>query len=121
VIDHVGLEVADLERSGRFYDAVFFPLGVRRMFESEHAISWGVNDGRFWITARGRPPQAPFGHVALEASGKAAVDAAYEGGLQAGGRSDGPPGPRRQYGPSYYAAYLLDPDGLRIEVVSGSR
>ncbi|MEA2144467.1 MAG: hypothetical protein QOG59_54, partial [Solirubrobacteraceae bacterium] len=54
MIDHVGLEVADLERSGRFYDAVFFPLGVRRMFESEHAISWGVNDGRFWITARGR-------------------------------------------------------------------
>lgn len=121
MIDHLGLEVADLGRSARFYDAIFFPLGIRRTFESEGAIAWGVNDARFWVTARDRPPQASFGHVAFEASGKAAVAAAYEAGLQAGGRSDGPPGPRRQYGPRYYAAYLLDPDGLRIEVVSGSR
>jgi len=121
VIDHVGLEVADLARSAAFYDAVFFPLGARRMFESEQAIAWGVNEARFWITARGLEPQAPFGHVAFEATGKAAVEAAYEGGLANGGRSDGPPGPRRQYGPRYYAAYLLDPDGLRIEVVAGSR
>lgn len=121
MIDHLGLEVADLGRSARFYDAIFFPLGIRRTFESEGAIAWGVNDARFWVTARDRPPQASFGHVAFEASGRAAVAAAYEAGLQAGGRSDGPPGPRRQYGPRYYAAYLLDPDGLRIEVVSGSR
>jgi catechol 2,3-dioxygenase-like lactoylglutathione lyase family enzyme len=121
MLDHLGLEVSDLASSGAFYDAVFFPLGVRRMFESERAVAYGVNDARFWITARDRPPQATFGHVAFEASGKAAVDAAYEGGLGAGGRSDGPPGPRRQYGPRYYAAYLLDPDGHRIEVVAGSR
>jgi len=121
VIDHVGLEVSDLARSGAFYDAVFFPLGIRRMFESERALAYGINEARFWITERGRPPQATFGHVAFEATGKAAVDAAYEAGLKAGGRSDGAPGPRRQYGPRYYAAYLLDPDGVRIEVVSGSR
>jgi catechol 2,3-dioxygenase-like lactoylglutathione lyase family enzyme len=121
VFDHLGLEVSDLARSAAFYDAIFFPLGIRRMFESERALAYGVNDARFWITERGREPQAPFGHVAFEATGKAAVDAAYDAGLQAGGRSDGPPGPRRQYGPRYYAAYLLDPDGLRIEVVSGSR
>jgi catechol 2,3-dioxygenase-like lactoylglutathione lyase family enzyme len=121
VIDHLGVEVSDLARSAAFYDAIFFPLGVRRMFESERALAYGVNDARFWISERGRAPQAAFGHVAFEASGKAAVDAAYEAGLKAGGRSDGPPGPRRQYGPRYYAAYLLDPDGLRVEVVSGSR
>jgi catechol 2,3-dioxygenase-like lactoylglutathione lyase family enzyme len=121
VIDHLGLEVSDLARSAAFYDAVFFPLGIRRMFESERALAYGVNEARFWITARARPPQAAFGHVAFEATGKAAVDAAYAAGLKAGGRSDGAPGPRRQYGPRYYAAYLLDPDGLRIEVVSGSR
>ena len=119
MIDHIGLEVADLERSAAFYDAVFFALGARRMFDGDRAIAWGVNDARFWITARGHVPQAQFGHVAFEASGKAAVEAAYEAGLQAGGRSDGPPGPRRQYGPRYYAAYLLDPDGLRIEIVAG--
>ncbi|MEO6496191.1 MAG: VOC family protein [Solirubrobacteraceae bacterium] len=120
MIDHVGLEVSDLARSGTFYDAVFFPLGIRRMFESERALAYGINEARFWITERGRPPQATFGHVAFEASGKAAVDAAYEGGLKAGGRSDGSPGPRRQYGPRYYAAYLLDPDGCRVEVVAGN-
>jgi catechol 2,3-dioxygenase-like lactoylglutathione lyase family enzyme len=121
VIDHLGLEVSDLQRSAAFYDAIFFPLGIRRIVESERAVAWGVNDARFWIAARDRAPQAAFGHVAFEASGKAAVDAAYAAGIGAGGRSDGPPGPRRQYGPRYYAAYLLDPDGLRVELVSGSR
>jgi catechol 2,3-dioxygenase-like lactoylglutathione lyase family enzyme len=121
MFDHVGFEVADLARSTAFYDALFFPLGIRRMFDSEQAVAYGINDARFWITARGRAPDGSFGHAAFEASGKAAVDAAYEAGLRAGGRSDGPPGPRRQYGPRYYAAYLLDPDGLRIEIVAGSR
>lgn len=121
MLDHVGLEVAELERSARFYDALLFPLGARRMFESARALAWGVNDARFWIAARGRPPEASFGHVAFAASGRAAVDAAYAAGLAAGGRSDGPPGPRPQYGRRYYAAYLLDPDGCRVEVVAGGR
>ena len=63
MFDHVGLEVADLERSAAFYDAIFFALGVRRMFEGERVIGYGVNDPRFWITARGHAPQAQFGHV----------------------------------------------------------
>lgn len=121
MIAHVGLEAVDLQRSARFYDAVLFALGVRRMFASERAIAWGVNEPRLWVTARGRAPQASFGHVALEATGRAAVEAAYEAGLAAGGRSDGAPGPRPQYGPRYFAAYLLDPDGQRVEVVAGSR
>jgi catechol 2,3-dioxygenase-like lactoylglutathione lyase family enzyme len=121
VFDHLGFEVGDLARSAAFYDALFFPLGVRRMFESERAVAYGVNDARFWITDRGRSPDSGFGHVAFEASGRAAVDAAYEAALRAGGRSDGPPGPRRQYGPRYYAAYLLDPDGCRVEIVAGAR
>ena len=120
MIAHLGLEVSDLEGASAFYDAVLFALGVRRMFASEHAVAWGVNDARFWITARGRRPQPGYGHVAFAASGKAAVDAAYAAGLGAGGRSAGAPGPRRQYGPRYYAAYLLDPDGLRLEIVSGT-
>jgi len=121
MIDHLGLEVTDLARSGRFYDAVFFALGARRMFESDRAVAWGVNEARFWITARGREPGGSFGHVAFEATGRAAVEGAYEAGLAAGGRSDGAPGPRPQYGPRYFAAYLLDPDGQRVEVVAGSR
>jgi hypothetical protein len=58
--------------------------------------------------------------VALRAAGKAAVDAAHAAGLDAGGACDGPPGPRSRYGPRYYAGYLRDPDGLRLEVVAGS-
>lgn len=120
MLDHIGIEVHDLARSTAFYDAVFFPLGIRRTFESERAVAYGFDDARFWITERGQAPAAPSGHIAFGATGKAAVDAAYEAGLKAGGRSDGPPGPRRQYGPRYYAAYLLDPDGCRVEVVAGN-
>jgi len=118
VIDHVGYEVSDLARSARFYDALFYVLGARRMLESEHAIAYGVNGPEFWIVVRGRPPGPGYGHVALRASGKAAVDGAYRAGLAAGGSDDGSPGPRPQYGRRYYAAYLCDPDGLRVEVVS---
>ena len=118
MIDHVGFEVSDLAESAPFYDAVFFALGARRIIESEHAIAYGVNGPDFWIVVRGRSPRPGYGHVALHASGKAAVDAAYNGALRAGGRGDGPPGQRPQYGARYYAAYLLDPDGLRVEVVS---
>ena len=118
MIDHVGFEVADLERSARFYDAVLFALGARRVLESPQAVAYGVNGPDVWIVVRGREPAPGYGHVALAASGKVAVDAAHEAGLANGGEDDGPPGPRPSYGRRYYAAYLRDPDGLRVEVVS---
>jgi catechol 2,3-dioxygenase-like lactoylglutathione lyase family enzyme len=118
VIDHIGFEVADLARSARFYDAILYALGARRMFESPHAIAYGVNGPQVWIVVRGRVPAPGYGHVALQASGKAAVEAAHSAGLGAGGFDDGLPGPRPNYGRGYYAAYLRDPDGLRVEVVS---
>jgi catechol 2,3-dioxygenase-like lactoylglutathione lyase family enzyme len=118
MIDHVGFEVSDLARSARFYDALFFALGVRRMFESEHAIAYGVNEPQLWIVVRGRTPAPGYGHIALHASGRAAVDAAYSAGLRHGGSDDGAPAPRPQYGRRYYSAYMLDPDGLRVEVVT---
>jgi catechol 2,3-dioxygenase-like lactoylglutathione lyase family enzyme len=118
VIDHVGFEVADLARSARFYDAILYALGSRRMFESPHAVAYGVNGPQVWIVVRGRLPAPGYGHMALQASGKAAVDAAHAAGLAAGGIDDGEPGPRPNYGRRYYAAYLRDPDGLRVEVVS---
>ncbi len=118
MIDHVGYEVGDLQRSAPFYDAVLYALGARRMLESEHAVAYGVNGPEVWIVVRGRPPRPGYGHLALQASGKAAVDAAHAAGLAHGGEDDGAPGQRPQYGRRYYAAYLRDPDGLRIEVVS---
>jgi catechol 2,3-dioxygenase-like lactoylglutathione lyase family enzyme len=118
VIDHVGFEVSDLARSGQFYDAVLYALGARRMLQSEHAVAYGVNGPQVWIVMRGRAPGPGYGHLALKASGKAAVDAAHAAGLANGGSDDGAPGMRPQYGRRYYAAYLRDPDGLRVEVVS---
>jgi catechol 2,3-dioxygenase-like lactoylglutathione lyase family enzyme len=118
MIDHMGFEVTNLARSARFYDALLFALGARRMFESEHAVAYGINGPLLWIVVRGRPPAPGYGHVALQASGRAAVDAAYRAGLAHGGSDDGPPGPRPQYGRGCYAAYLLDPDSLRVELVS---
>jgi catechol 2,3-dioxygenase-like lactoylglutathione lyase family enzyme len=118
MIDHVGFEVSDLERSARFYDALFYALGARRMFESGQAIAYGINGADVWIVVRGRTPGPGYGHVALQASGKAAVDAAHAAGVANGGDDEGPPGLRPHYGRRYYAAYLRDPDGLRVEVVS---
>jgi catechol 2,3-dioxygenase-like lactoylglutathione lyase family enzyme len=116
MIDHVGFEVSDLARSARFYDAVTFPLGIRRVLATDHAVAYGVEGPVLWIVVRGRPPAPGYGHIALGASGRVAVDAAYKAGLAHGGCDDGPPGPRPQYGENYYAAYLRDPDGLRVEV-----
>jgi catechol 2,3-dioxygenase-like lactoylglutathione lyase family enzyme len=118
VIDHVGFEVSDLARSARFYDAVFGALGGRRLYETEQAVAYGVNSPVVWIVVRGRRPGPDYGHMALQATGKAAVDAAHAAGLGNGGTDDGAPGRRRRYGARYYAGYMRDPDGLRVEVVS---
>lgn len=118
MIDHVGFEVSDLARSARFYDAVMFPLGARRMLSTEHAIAYGIDAPLLWIVVRGREPRPGYGHVALSASGRAAVDAAHAGGVANGGSDDGAPGPRPQYGEGTYAAYLRDPDGLKVEVAA---
>ena len=120
MLDHVGFDVTDLTRSARFYDAVFFALGTRRAHQSRHAIAYGDNGPAFWIVERGRRPAPGYGHVALSAAGKAAVQAAHAAGVANGGSDDGAPGPRPHYGRRYFAAYLRDPDGLRVEIVSGS-
>jgi catechol 2,3-dioxygenase-like lactoylglutathione lyase family enzyme len=123
MFDHIGLEVTDLERSARFYDALMFAIGGRRMFEGPGAIAYGIDRAQLWLVARGRGvggDRSSLGHVALTAAGKAAVDAAFAAAMANGGGDDGSPGPRPQYGPSYYAAYLTDPDGYRVEVVSGA-
>jgi catechol 2,3-dioxygenase-like lactoylglutathione lyase family enzyme len=118
VIDHIGFEVADLGRTAAFYDPVFVALGGRRMVDSERAVAYGINAPVVWFTMRGIGPENGYGHVALRASGKVAVDAAHAAGLAHGGAEQGPPGLRPQYGRRYYAAYLTDPDGLRVEFVA---
>jgi catechol 2,3-dioxygenase-like lactoylglutathione lyase family enzyme len=117
LLHHAGFEVSDLVRSARFYDAVFFALGGRRTHEAPGGIAYGLAGAELWITARAEP-RPGYGHVAVRARGRAAVDGAHRAGLAHGGTDAGAPGPRPHYGEDYYAAYLLDPDGLRLEVVA---
>ncbi|HEX4344557.1 MAG TPA: VOC family protein [Solirubrobacteraceae bacterium] len=121
MIVHVAFEVSDLARSARFYDAIFYSLGARRLFESDGAIAYGRDSEEFWIVARGRTPAPGYGHIAIAAAGRAAVNGGYAAGLEHGGSEDSAPAPRPQYGATYYAGYLHDPDGLRVELVAGAR
>jgi catechol 2,3-dioxygenase-like lactoylglutathione lyase family enzyme len=115
VLNHASVEVADLERSGRFYDALLGPLGWRRQVETEEVIGWGMVRPVFFASAR-RSPGTGGGHICFAAHGIPAVRAAWEGGVAGGGEDDGPPGSRPEYGAAYYSAYLRDPDGYRVEV-----
>src|SRR4051812_6509627 len=114
VIDHISREVTDLERSARFYDAVFYALGARRIRADPGEVAWG-QDGPIFRIARG---QARPGHVALRAAGKAAVEAAWEAGCGAGGTVEEAPTALLEEGIRCYRASLRDPDGLRIQFVS---
>lgn len=130
VIDHLSIAVRDLQRSGRFYDAALAPLGLMRAFEDTRLVGygpsvsgvgrWPVNSElvRFWLSqARNEEESAGGGHVAFVAPSGAAVDSFFAAACAAGGHDDGPPGIRASYHPGYYAAYVRDPDGHRIEAV----
>jgi catechol 2,3-dioxygenase-like lactoylglutathione lyase family enzyme len=127
VLDHVAIEVSDLARAARFYDAVLHALGGRRIVDSAAGIGYGRDRPELWLMPRGKNPAHPakpgarHGHVGITAAGRRAVDAAHEAGLGAGGRDAGAPAPRPFGPPSYYSGYLIDPDGARLELVSGSR
>ena len=118
MIDHVGVEVVDLARSAAFYDAVFFAIGVRRMHESPARRSPTASTCRASGSSPAAASPAPgYGHLAFTRRRSGGGRRRPRRRPSNGGRDDGEPGPRTQYGPRYYAAYLLDPDGLRVEIV----
>ena len=125
MLDHVSITVADLARSGPFWDAVMEALGVPCVARGEGRLGYGVrnragDDSRTYLSVRAStaPAVAPDNrHWCFRAPSRAAVDAFHTAGLASGGRCDGPPGLRPAYHPHYYAAFLLDPDGNRIEAV----
>ncbi len=122
MIDHVGLEVADFDRSKAFYEAALAPLGIAVvMSPMPKAAGFGSEVGGvvmpyFWIVDRGRPPVSGA-HVAFTAKDHDTVDAFYAAALAAGGSDNGAPGPRALYHPGYYGAFVLDPDGNNVEAV----
>jgi catechol 2,3-dioxygenase-like lactoylglutathione lyase family enzyme len=118
VIHHVSIEASDLDRSADFYDAVLAPLGWRRHADSGQGVGWGIAKPVFFVLPSERVTPGT-GHVCFAAKAIPAVKAAWEAGMQAGGRDGGRPGAKPQYGSGYYSAYLLDPDGHRIEIAVG--
>jgi catechol 2,3-dioxygenase-like lactoylglutathione lyase family enzyme len=118
-IDHVKVPVHDLAASKRFYAQALAPLGFTLVYEGESSLGFGRGDGGkedepFAVEVK--PGVGPGTHVAFTASGPEEVQAFHAAALAAGGRDNGPPG-GRPYGGSYYAAFVLDPDGHNIEAV----
>jgi catechol 2,3-dioxygenase-like lactoylglutathione lyase family enzyme len=124
MIDHISIGVRDLAASTRFYDAALMPLGYVKMHEREKTVGWarsGKTHAEFWINARPgmKPVTADSGiHICLRTLGPEAVDAFHAAAVKAGGMSDGAPGVRREYSDKYYAAFIRDPDGHKIEAVT---
>jgi catechol 2,3-dioxygenase-like lactoylglutathione lyase family enzyme len=121
MIDHISVGVSDLERSARFYEVLLAPLGLSRVVTRAATIGFGKAYPEFWINLRsGMTPVGPESgvHICLRAKATAEVDAFHAAALEAGGRSDGAPGLRPHDRVRYYAAYVVDPDGNRIEAVT---
>lgn len=117
MFDHVALRVRDLDASVRFYTDALAPLG--HMLCSHDAATAGFGppgEPALWLL-RAEGPPAAGAHLAFRAESRAAVEQFHKAGLEAGGRDHGAPGARPDYGPSYYAAFLLDPDGNNVEAV----
>jgi catechol 2,3-dioxygenase-like lactoylglutathione lyase family enzyme len=119
MLDHVGLNVSDYERSRDFYTQALAPLGFSLLMEPvPRSGGFGGADGKpwFWITDQ-REPVTSNVHVAFTVGDRPTVDAFHAAALKAGAADNGPPGVRELYHPSYYGAFVLDPDGNNIEAV----
>ena len=118
MFDHVSIGVRDVTRTKRFYDAALKPLGYACLSEGKDSLGYGAGDVGLWISASDKPVPAEKEsglHFCFVAPTRASVDAFHAGALAAGGSSNGQPGLRESYGPNYYAAFVVDPDGYRIE------
>jgi catechol 2,3-dioxygenase-like lactoylglutathione lyase family enzyme len=124
MIDHISVGVADLERAARFYEATLAPLGLSRLVTRPATIGFGKSYPEFWINLRpGMQPVPPESgtHICLRAKSTDEVDAFHAAALKSGGRSDGASGMRPHDRVKYYAAFVVDPDGNRIEAVTFPR
>ncbi|GAB4172903.1 MAG: VOC family protein [Thalassobaculales bacterium] len=118
MLNHVSIGVADLAAARRFYDAALAPLGHACQYAGDSALGYGPGAIGLWVLASAAPVAADPGsglHFCFDAPSPAAVDAFHAAALAAGGRDNGAPGLRADYGAGYYAAYVIDPAGYRLE------
>ncbi len=121
MIDHVSVAVRDLAAATRFYEAVLGVLGIVKLESRPATVGFGKKYSEFWINLRRDMQTAPptsGAHVCFRARAAEIVDAFHATALEAGGSSDGAPGLRPHHGDGYYAAFIRDPDGNRIEAVT---
>jgi catechol 2,3-dioxygenase-like lactoylglutathione lyase family enzyme len=121
MIDHISIPVRDLKASARFYEALLKPLGMTKVVDRPNTVGFGKTYPEFWLNERTglEPIPEDFGaHIALRAATTEAVDAFHAAGVAAGAHSDGAPGMRLEYSSHYYAAFVRDWDGNRVEAVT---
>ncbi len=121
MIDHVSVGVRDLDRAARFYAQALAPLGLSRLVTRPATIGFGKTYPEFWINLRDDMAKVAHDsgvHICLRARSTSDVDSFHAAALAAGGRSDGAPGLRPHDRVRYYAAFIIDPDGNRIEGVT---
>ena len=130
MLHHISFGVSDIERSAAFYDAVLAPLGYARVWEdirpgeADQAVGYGVHGGGDKLAIKfcpvGQRPPGPGFHLALASPSRSAVVDFYRAAIEHGGTDNGGPGFRPDYGPHYFAAFVVDPDGHHIEAVFNS-
>ena len=122
MLGHISFGVTDLGRATAFYDATMAAIGFARVFTAPRAVGYGIagtsNDKLLLVLKpEGTHPPGEGFHLAFDVATREAVDGFYRAALDHGGRDNGPPGLRAHYGPNYYAAFVVDPDGYRLEAV----
>jgi len=123
MLNHVSIGVRDLAKARRFYDAALEPLGYKCVFESAEYVCYGTTSPEFCVVAAQHPVPANTEsglHFCFDAAHRADVNAFHRAAIAAGGRENGKPGLRKDYGDDYYAAFVIDPDGYRLEAYTTS-
>ena len=118
MIDHVSIGVRDIAKAKKFYDAALKPLGYECLSPGDTSLGYGKDAAVFWLLASESPVPADMKsglHFCLTAPTRKSVEAFHKAALATGGKDNGKPGLRDDYGPDYFAAFVIDPDGYRLE------
>lgn len=124
MLNHVSIGVRDLAKTKRFYDAALKPLGYKCLSEDAGSLGYGKDAIQLWITPAEHPVPADAKsglHFCFDAPTRKGVDAFHAAAVKTGGKDNGKPGVREAYAPTYYAAFVVDPDGYRLEAYCGTK